>query len=96
MNALFLYGMLCRCFRGTYRFSDIMKAGSPEGLASIKDMQDRLQFDDPINIQFTSVRHLHTFRRCNFYMTFYIKPATYIRFNEYIIKDRSVFSVCLF
>ncbi|XP_052794275.1 medium-chain acyl-CoA ligase ACSF2, mitochondrial-like [Mya arenaria] len=39
---------------GTWKFSDVMSAGSDEQRRSIVDLQDRLQFDEAINIQFTS------------------------------------------
>lgn len=41
-------------FPGALRFSDIMCAGSGATMKQITDMQDRLQFDEPINVQFTS------------------------------------------
>ncbi|KAK3099774.1 hypothetical protein FSP39_009474 [Pinctada imbricata] len=39
---------------GTFRFCDILEAGTSKQRAEIMDLQDKLQFDDPINIQFTS------------------------------------------
>ncbi|XP_053399689.1 medium-chain acyl-CoA ligase ACSF2, mitochondrial-like isoform X2 [Mercenaria mercenaria] len=39
---------------GTLKFSDVMSAGSEASVRKIADLQDSLQFDDPINIQFTS------------------------------------------
>ncbi|KAL5012159.1 hypothetical protein ScPMuIL_010710 [Solemya velum] len=41
-------------YPGTYKFSDVMNAGSDKDKRKIVDLQTRLQFDDPINIQFTS------------------------------------------
>ncbi|CAH1777383.1 unnamed protein product, partial [Owenia fusiformis] len=40
--------------RGTMTFAELMQAGTNKQLASVRDMQAKLQFDDPINIQFTS------------------------------------------
>lgn len=45
----------CVYLRGTLKFSDVMAAGSDVTKRGIVDMQDSLQFDEPINIQFTSV-----------------------------------------
>jgi hypothetical protein len=44
--------------RGTLKFADVMKAGTTKRRREIKDLQSRLQFDDPINVQFTSVNIL--------------------------------------
>ncbi|XP_053400671.1 medium-chain acyl-CoA ligase ACSF2, mitochondrial-like [Mercenaria mercenaria] len=41
-------------FPGTLKFSDVMSAGSEASVRQIADLQDSLQFDDAINIQFTS------------------------------------------
>ncbi|XP_048240735.1 medium-chain acyl-CoA ligase ACSF2, mitochondrial-like [Haliotis rufescens] len=41
-------------YRGALKFSDVMEAGTSKDRAAILDLQRRLQFDDPINIQFTS------------------------------------------
>ena len=43
-------------FRGTMKFSDVMALGSNAERQQVTDLQDKLQFDEPINIQFTSVR----------------------------------------
>ncbi len=48
-------------FRGAITFSDVLSAGDNKQRQHIFDIQDRLQFDDAVNIQFTSVR-------CNFRM----------------------------
>ena len=51
-----IYEMLVfHFFRGALRFSDVMSAGSDVDRNYIRDIQYKLQFDDPINIQFTSV-----------------------------------------
>ncbi|KAL3879067.1 hypothetical protein ACJMK2_031381 [Sinanodonta woodiana] len=39
---------------GALKFSDVMEAASDKERRTIFDIQDKLQFDDPINIQFTS------------------------------------------
>ncbi|KAK3597466.1 hypothetical protein CHS0354_041885 [Potamilus streckersoni] len=39
---------------GALKFSDVMQAASDKERRNIFDIQDKLQFDDPINIQFTS------------------------------------------
>ena len=39
---------------GTLGFEDVMERGHPEHHARLAALADRLQFDDPINIQFTS------------------------------------------
>ncbi|CAG5136482.1 unnamed protein product, partial [Candidula unifasciata] len=39
---------------GTFRFDDVLTIASPSQRQSIIDLQDQLQFDDPISIQFTS------------------------------------------
>lgn len=44
--------------RGTLKFSSVLEAGTSKRKAEIMDLQKRLQFDDPINIQFTSVSYL--------------------------------------
>uniref|UniRef100_A0A0B7AQC8 Medium-chain acyl-CoA ligase ACSF2, mitochondrial n=1 Tax=Arion vulgaris TaxID=1028688 RepID=A0A0B7AQC8_9EUPU len=41
-------------FPGTFRFDDILTSATLSQRQSIFDLQDQLQFDDPINIQFTS------------------------------------------
>ncbi|XP_052077607.1 medium-chain acyl-CoA ligase ACSF2, mitochondrial-like [Mytilus californianus] len=40
--------------QGTLKFSSVLEAGTSKRKAEIMDLQKRLQFDDPINIQFTS------------------------------------------
>ncbi|XP_076446786.1 medium-chain acyl-CoA ligase ACSF2, mitochondrial-like isoform X2 [Babylonia areolata] len=40
--------------RGAFRFDDLLVAAGPQEVRAIADLQDSLQFDDPINIQFTS------------------------------------------
>lgn len=37
------------------RFKDVMEAGGNEELRSVHEMQRKIQFDEPANIQFTSV-----------------------------------------
>ncbi|KAI0222871.1 Medium-chain acyl-CoA ligase ACSF2, mitochondrial [Lamellibrachia satsuma] len=41
-------------FPGTLKFSDVLESGTNVQLQALYDLQDKLQFDDPINIQFTS------------------------------------------
>ena len=42
--------------RGTLRFSDVTSLGeNNEHLGFVRDLQRKIQFDDPANIQFTSV-----------------------------------------
>ena len=40
---------------GTLSFHDVMYAGGTTEMEELNALQQRLQFDDPINIQFTSV-----------------------------------------
>ena len=40
---------------GILNFDDVLDAASPAQVKAIADLQNALQFDDPINIQFTSV-----------------------------------------
>lgn len=42
-------------FPGTYNFDDVMEMGESDDFSSICNIQDKIQFDEPINIQFTSV-----------------------------------------
>lgn len=42
-------------FRGAYNFHDILDAAGSSEVKAITDLQNTLQFDDPVNIQFTSV-----------------------------------------
>ncbi|KAL7856859.1 hypothetical protein SRHO_G00157580 [Serrasalmus rhombeus] len=39
---------------GTFHWNDLMQAGSSEHYQQLQDIQKKLSFDDPINIQFTS------------------------------------------
>ncbi len=39
---------------GTYAFDDVLARGADAGHAALADLAPKLQFDDPINIQFTS------------------------------------------
>ncbi|XP_070197627.1 medium-chain acyl-CoA ligase ACSF2, mitochondrial-like isoform X2 [Littorina saxatilis] len=41
-------------FRGAFKFDNILNAAGPSEVKAIFDIQDMVQFDDPINIQFTS------------------------------------------
>ncbi|XP_077979836.1 medium-chain acyl-CoA ligase ACSF2, mitochondrial-like [Glandiceps talaboti] len=41
-------------FSGVYMFDDVMEAPSKEHFNEVEEIQDNLNFDDPINIQFTS------------------------------------------
>uniref|UniRef100_A0AAR2JF87 Medium-chain acyl-CoA ligase ACSF2, mitochondrial n=1 Tax=Pygocentrus nattereri TaxID=42514 RepID=A0AAR2JF87_PYGNA len=40
---------------GTFHWNDLMQAGSSEHYQQLQDIQKQLSFDDPVNIQFTSV-----------------------------------------
>ena len=40
---------------GTLLFSEVLDMGGPKEIAAIRDLQKDIQFDEPINIQFTSV-----------------------------------------
>jgi len=40
--------------RGTFRFQDVMDSGTNSQIAAIYEMQNKIQFDEPANIQFTS------------------------------------------
>lgn len=44
-------------YRGTINFKDILEAGSNKERTEIQNLQNKLQFDEPINIQFTSVSY---------------------------------------
>jgi fatty-acyl-CoA synthase len=39
---------------GMFRFADVMKAGGEAHIRQVRELAAKLQFDDPINIQFTS------------------------------------------
>ncbi|KAI4889991.1 hypothetical protein NFI96_013252 [Prochilodus magdalenae] len=39
---------------GTFHWNDLMQAGSSQHYQELQDLQKKLSFDDPINIQFTS------------------------------------------
>jgi len=41
--------------RGTWRFEDIFQMGGPKEINYIHSIQRKIQFDEPANIQFTSV-----------------------------------------
>ncbi|CAC5408960.1 ACSF2 [Mytilus coruscus] len=41
-------------YQGALKFSDVMEAATNKRRTEILDLQSKLQFDDPINIQFTS------------------------------------------
>lgn len=41
-------------YDGMIKFTDVMNSGTRKKKSEILDLQDKLQFDDPINIQFTS------------------------------------------
>ena len=45
-------------FPGTYSFPEVLDMGDHAHMRTVLEMQDKLQFDDPINIQFTSVSTL--------------------------------------
>ncbi|CAB1312054.1 unnamed protein product [Coregonus sp. 'balchen'] len=40
---------------GMYHLEDVMQAGSSQQMQQLEELQKKLSFDDPINIQFTSV-----------------------------------------
>lgn len=40
---------------GMLHLDDVMQAGSSQYVQQLQDLQKKLSFDDPINIQFTSV-----------------------------------------
>ena len=48
-------------FPGAFKFNDVMKLGGAAEITEMQNLQAKLQFDDAINIQFTSVslRKLH-------------------------------------
>ncbi|XP_060071243.1 medium-chain acyl-CoA ligase ACSF2, mitochondrial-like [Ylistrum balloti] len=41
-------------YRGAFKFSEVQNSATTAGCLGIMDIQRKLQFDDPINIQFTS------------------------------------------
>ncbi|XP_025086706.1 acyl-CoA synthetase family member 2, mitochondrial-like, partial [Pomacea canaliculata] len=41
-------------YRGTFNFDNILEAASSAEVKAIYDIQDMIQFDEPVNIQFTS------------------------------------------
>ncbi|XP_076352385.1 medium-chain acyl-CoA ligase ACSF2, mitochondrial-like isoform X1 [Tachypleus tridentatus] len=41
-------------FPGVYKFDDILRAAGNEKLREVKELDTKIQFDDPVNIQFTS------------------------------------------
>lgn len=43
------------CFRGAHKYTDVITMGGNQEKAKILEMQNEVQFDDPVNIQFTSV-----------------------------------------
>jgi len=47
---------------GTFKFSEILAAAEPQEVLKVQHIQDKMQFDDPVCIQFTSVS-LFTTRR---------------------------------
>jgi len=40
---------------GTFKFSQVLSAAEPQEVFKVEHMQKEFLFDDPINIQFTSV-----------------------------------------
>lgn len=40
---------------GAFQWKDLMQAGSSQHYQELEDLQKKINFDDPINIQFTSV-----------------------------------------
>lgn len=40
---------------GALHWNDLMQAGSTQHYKELEDLQKKINFDDPINIQFTSV-----------------------------------------
>lgn len=40
---------------GMFHFEDVMQAGGSQHAQQLQDLQKKISFDDPINIQFTSV-----------------------------------------
>lgn len=40
---------------GALQWNDLMQAGSSQHYQELEDLQKKINFDDPINIQFTSV-----------------------------------------
>ncbi|XP_076352315.1 medium-chain acyl-CoA ligase ACSF2, mitochondrial-like isoform X2 [Tachypleus tridentatus] len=65
-------------FPGVYKFDDILSAAGNEKLRQVKELDSKIQFDDPVNIQFTSGT------------TGKPKPATLSHFN--VINNAVVFT----
>lgn len=40
---------------GMFHFDDVMQAAGSQHMQQLQDLQKKIVFDDPINIQFTSV-----------------------------------------
>ncbi|XP_069130601.1 medium-chain acyl-CoA ligase ACSF2, mitochondrial-like isoform X2 [Argopecten irradians] len=53
-NLKILVTMGDHSYNGGFKFGDVLKAATTAGCRDILDLQRKLQFDDPINIQFTS------------------------------------------
>ena len=44
-------------FGGAFKFGDVFEAGGGDYFSRLSEMGSAVQMDDPVNIQFTSVRH---------------------------------------
>lgn len=42
-------------YRGAFRYSDVINAGGSEAKLKLDKLQKEIDFDDAVNIQFTSV-----------------------------------------
>ena len=43
-------------FSGAFSFEDVLAVGGKEDKLKVEQLQKSIKFDDPVNIQFTSVR----------------------------------------
>ena len=43
-------------FGGAFKFGDVFEAGGGDDFSRLSEMDKAVQMDDPVNIQFTSVR----------------------------------------
>lgn len=66
---------------GTWRFQDVMQLGGPHEIKEIRENQHTIQFDEPANIQFTSVSYFfHLIRVAHHFKQNY-KMLPYIGHN---------------
>lgn len=71
-----------------YHLEDVMQAGSSQHMQQLEELQKKLSFDDPINIQFTSVLLVNCIYSHSLFFLF--DPVLTVRLYMVMVFNKSI------